>query len=249
MRIKILKTGFFSFLCMLLISCQEKNLYTTTGYVEGNFIYLSSQQGGYLQELLVVNGQKVKKGQLLAKLNPQPQQSQTEAARAKWRETQENLSELQKNKSEGYKYKVNAAKAAVDGALADLKAAKWAYDIKNIYADFSGEIKDIFYQQSEYVPSQYPILSLFVPGKMKIVFYVPETHLNKIKSGKEISIVLEDKKYISKINYLSPNAEYTPEAIFSERNRYKLVYKVKAVLPLNLKDVLKPGQPVEINYE
>ncbi|HAT5044453.1 TPA: HlyD family secretion protein, partial [Legionella pneumophila] len=36
---------------------------------------------------------------------------------------------------------------------------------------------------------------------------------------------------------------------FSEKNRYKLVYKVKADLSQGLRDLLKIGQPVEVNYE
>ncbi|HFF3354959.1 TPA: hypothetical protein ACT9LC_001867 [Legionella pneumophila] len=73
--------------------------------------------------------------------------------------------------------------------------------------------------------------------------------MEKIKLGKKIRILLNEKKYSGKISFISNQAEYTPDVIFSEKNRYKLVYKVKADLSQELRDLLKIGQPVEVNYE
>ncbi len=116
-------------------------------------------------------------------------------------------------------------------------------------APYAGTIADIYYQQGEYVPPQHPILGLFVPSKMRIVFYVPETNLNKIKINKQIDVLLADTHYPITIITIAKKAEFTPEEMFSEKNRNKLVYKITATVPASLQVLLNAGQPVEVDYE
>lgn len=100
--------------------------------------------------------------------------------------------------------------------------------VNSIKAPADSVMTERYYLKDEYVPPNFPIASLSLPSQMKILFYVPESHLEKIKLGKKIRILLNEKKYSGKISFISNQAEYTPDAIFSEKNRYKLVYKVKA---------------------
>lgn len=66
-------------LCLLIInslalcSCKPEKTNTYQGYVEGRFTYVSSQVNGTLAEIKVHRGNPVKKGQLLFKLNPNPE--------------------------------------------------------------------------------------------------------------------------------------------------------------------------------
>lgn len=121
--------------------------------------------------------------------------------------------------------------------------------INSIKAPADAVVTERYYLKDEYVPPNFPIASLSLPSQMKILFYVPESHLNKIKLGKKVQILLNGKKYSGKISFISNQAEYTPDAVFSDKNRYKLIYKVKADLSHGLRDLLKIGQPVEVNYE
>ncbi|HAT8180799.1 TPA: HlyD family efflux transporter periplasmic adaptor subunit [Legionella pneumophila] len=121
--------------------------------------------------------------------------------------------------------------------------------INSIKAPADSIMTECYYLKDEYVPPNFPIASLSLPSQMKILFYVPESHLDKIKLGKTVQILLNEKKYLGKVSFISNQAEYTPDALFSEKNRYKLVYKVKADPSYELRGVLKIGQPVEVNYE
>lgn len=124
--------------------------------------------------------------------------------------------------------------------------------IKNqsaLTAPAAAQIVEFFYQKDEYVPPASPIMSLFIPAKMKIVFYVPEQNLNQISIGKEITVKALNNQFKAKINYIGKQAEYTPDALFSGTNRYKLIYKVKANIPDQQIKLIKIGQPVDINYE
>ena len=111
------------------------------------------------------------------------------------------------------------------------------------------KIVDVLFQTEEYIPPGVPIMSLLIPSRMKIVFYVPEKNLHLIKIHKKIFVLLNNKKYTTKITYIANQAEFTPDNIFSEKNRYKIVYKIKTEVTPILRNLLKAGQPVDIDYE
>lgn len=123
-------------------------------------------------------------------------------------------------------------------------------DQKSIKAPAIATVNELFYQLDEFVPPNHPIVSLSLPSQMRIIFYVPENHLNKIRLGKQVSILIANQKYPVQITYIANQAEYTPDALFSEQNNHKSVYKVKAdVVSSKLQYQLKIGQPVEVDYE
>lgn len=111
-------------------------------------------------------------------------------------------------------------------------------------------VHELFYQLNEFVPPNYPVVSLLLPSQMRVLFYIPEQHLDKIKLGSSVFILVHLKRYPVKIIYIANQAEYTPDALFGEKNSYKSVYKVKADLgSSDLRDLLKVGQTVEVDYE
>ena len=73
-----------------------------------------------------------------------------------------------------------------------------------------------------------------------------------IAGGTDKKLPMEDMARVIKqktkavIEYISPEAEYTPPIIYSQDTRYKLVYKVRATLPANIASSFHPGQPLDI---
>ena len=53
-----------------------------------------------------------------------------------------------------------------------------------------------------------------------------------------------DKIYKGKITFISPEAEFTPKIIQTQKERVKLVYLVKVAVP-NPDLELKPGMPAD----
>jgi HlyD family secretion protein len=64
---------FIAILASLLSSCHNAHHYSYQGYVEGENLYLASPYSGNLIESFVQRGQQVKKGQLLFRLDDNPQ--------------------------------------------------------------------------------------------------------------------------------------------------------------------------------
>jgi HlyD family secretion protein len=64
---------FIAILASLLSSCHKAHHHSYQGYVEGENLYLASPYSGDLVETFVKRGQRVKKGQLLFRLDDNPQ--------------------------------------------------------------------------------------------------------------------------------------------------------------------------------
>lgn len=141
-----------------------------------------------------------------------------------------------------------AQEAAVKSAMAAVKQAEWAMAQKSVHAPTNGMIIDYLYELGEYVTSGSPVIILLSPAKIKVIFYVPEKIVSKIKVGDLIKIDCDGCKraYTAKINFVSPKAEYTPPVIFSKDSRDKLVYRIEAHPPIEQAVLLHPGQPVDV---
>lgn len=70
MRAKFL---FITLLIVITASCGRNKEHTYQGYVEGENVYLASPNSGVLKKLLVHRGERVHRGQLLFKLDDNPQ--------------------------------------------------------------------------------------------------------------------------------------------------------------------------------
>jgi HlyD family secretion protein len=150
----------------------------------------------------------------------------------------------------------DATQAQLRAALANLAAmkaasaqARWAYAQKTIVAPLDGEIFDNYYEVGDLVPANYPILGLLSPNNVSVIFFIPEPWLSRIKIGDPVQFFCDSKNkcLCAKIQFISPNAEYTPPVIYSQRSREKLVYRVEAKVPSDVTQYLHPGQPVGVD--
>lgn len=83
--------------------------------------------------------------------------------------------------------------------------------------------------------------------RVKLMIYVAESDLGKIKSGQEASIFVDshpDRPFPGTIVYISPVAEFTPKNVQTREERTKLVFAVK-VEAENPEGILKPGMPAD----
>jgi HlyD family secretion protein len=53
-----------------------------------------------------------------------------------------------------------------------------------------------------------------------------------------------DKKYTGRVSFISPEEEFTPKSVQTQKERVKLVYRIKIDLA-NPEMELKPGMPAD----
>lgn len=146
-------------------------------------------------------------------------------------------------------------KAEVRGAAADLAAAaaqadqrRWQLEKKTVAAPTPGEISDTYYRPGEWVGAGQPVASLLPDSRRRLRFFVPETALARFQPGQVVEARCDGcaAPIRARIDFISPQAEYTPPVIYSRGTREKLVFRIEAVPALEEAPRLRPGLPVDV---
>ncbi|MFA1589580.1 HlyD family secretion protein, partial [Achromobacter ruhlandii] len=140
-----------------------------------------------------------------------------------------------------------AQAAQVEAARATLAQADWTLAQKHLAAPAASLVFDTLYRVGEWVPAGSPVVSLLPPGNIKVRFFVPESVIGTLKPGQQAMVRCDGcgDPVPVRIDYISPQAEYTPPVIYSRETRGKLVYMVEARPAPDAATRLHPGQPVE----
>ncbi|WED42137.1 HlyD family secretion protein [Legionella cardiaca] len=262
-----------------LSGCNQQPIISMPGYVEGRYIYLSSLFAGTLKSLNVIPGMKVQAGQILFTLELSPSNQKLAIAKAKIQEATNQLQkanlyfELQKKnnlrntmllkKDIISKEEFENGKSAYEQALEDKKVAEarlisvqanekeilWEMSQKTVTAPVDALVHNTFYTVGENLQADSPVLSLLDPKQVKIIFFVPQNLLGRIKINQVVNVSFDASKtpIKAKISYIADRVEYTPPVIYSIEERQKLVFRVEAKPDLDaVFSIIHPGQPVSI---
>ncbi len=210
-------------------SGEKVPLITTTKIHDTLFVHYLSIQGnvatkqniviypefnGLLTKVYVKEGQKVKKGQLLAKIDDggmAQQLSQLEAEAALSKVTYERRKSLwdQKIGSEIEYLQAETAYKANSNAVAHLRKQ---LSKTNVTAPFSGVIDDVLTEEGTVVaPGQSELMRIVNLDNMYIEAEIPENHIKNVKKGKavEVTFPVLGKTIETKVrqvgNYINPN--------------------------------------------
>lgn len=246
-------------LLLLLAACDAENgTVSYQGYAEGDWIYLSAPQGGYLHTLAVERGAHAERGAPAYSLGgAQPAtvaddalQAQVDAAASAL-----DLAGAQQRRTHALERDHYAAPARTEEtqtaralAAAQLQTLRQQQANQTGLIPESGEISEIYYRPGEWVPPGQPILSLLPDGRRRILFFVPETVVAMLHNGQRIEARCDgcDKPIPAQIDFIAAQAEYTPPVIYSQGSREKLVFRIEARPDAAEATRLRPGLPLEI---
>tara|TARA_R100000935_G_scaffold13736_4_gene27569 strand:+ start:156105 stop:157271 length:1167 start_codon:yes stop_codon:yes gene_type:complete len=155
-------------------------------------LVITPEMGGILQRVYVKEGDKVSKGQLLAKvddggMSQQLAQMQVQADLAKT--TFERQKRLWDQKI-GSEIQYLQAKSNYEAQQEAINSMKQQLGKSSIRAPFSGTIDDVITEQGSVVsPGQTPIVRLVNLSDMYIQTDVPETYITNVKTGKDVEVM------------------------------------------------------------
>ena len=157
-------------------------------------------------------------------------------------------SQLQVAQLPGRDAQIRALTAQAQAAQAALEQAQWKLDQTRIQAPSAGLIFDTLYREGEWVPAGSPVISLLPPANIKVRFYVSETLVGSIATGRRVNIHCDGcaNDIPATISFISDRAEYTPPVIYSNEARDKLVFLIEARPTSADAPQLHPGQPVKV---
>jgi RND family efflux transporter MFP subunit len=197
-------------------------------------IMIYPQFSGVLKAIYVKEGDQVKKGQKLAKIDDGGQSSQLEEMKAQ-RELDKTRFERQErlwDENIGSEIQYLEAKTAfeqIDNAVDQMKSQ---LNKSVIYAPFAGKIDEVITDQGQVVsPGQTPIFRILNLGEMYVSANVPENYVGNIREGSEAIVTLGaiGKSFTGRVSQVSSN--------ISESNRN---FRVRVSIPDNI-DFVKPN--------
>jgi HlyD family secretion protein len=169
-----------------------------------------------------------------------------------YRYKKERLKEIEANIAEaslgGRENLIASREAEVASMAAEVKKSQWLLDQKSMTAPTNAFVFDTLHEVGEYVSAGQPIVVLLAPTALKVIFFIPEKRLYKLKVGDEIQFLCTSCKTPThaQISFISNEAEYTPPVIFSKDMRDKLVYRIEARLNEATAKNFQVGQPVDV---
>jgi HlyD family secretion protein len=171
------------------------------------------------------------------------------AAKAKLLEGEAVLKQVKSNldKIDMTRKEIELAEANVRAAEASFILAETQLGFTELKAPFKGIITSRNIEPGEVVSPGQEVFSLADLSYIELKIFVPETDIGKVKPGQNVEVTVDTfpkKVFKGKVSFISPEAEFTPKIIQTHKERVKLVYLVKVLIP-NINLDLKPGMPAD----
>jgi RND family efflux transporter MFP subunit len=197
-------------------------------------VLLYPEYNGTLKKVYVEEGQKVKKGKLLAQIDDAGLKNQLEQLQIQARLSKTTYERTQRlwDQNIGSEMNLLQAKATYESQLKTVAQLKKQLQRTQILAPFSGTIDEIVANTgANLLPGQTPVMRIVNLKKMYTEASVPERYLEQVKKGPSatVKIPMLDREYPTTIrqtgNFINPN------------NRS---FRVETLLP-NPDEMIKPN--------
>lgn len=143
---------------------------------------------------------------------------------------------------------ISKQRSMVAAAKLERDKALWDVQQTTIVSPVNAKVFDIIYRAGERPSAGKPIISLLPPENIKVRFFIPEAKLGKFKIGSKVKLICDGcaEPIAGVINYISPEAEFTPPVIYSTKRREKLIFMAEAIPALQQAGRMKIGQPFDV---
>ena len=173
-----------------------------------------------------------------------PRQEQIEQARAALAQAEEHYAEVKRGPR---RETIEQARARAEQARQANAVAETRLGYANLVSPMSGVVLSENVEAGEYVNAGTPVVTVGDLQNVWLRAYINETDLARVKVGQRVRVTTDtflDKVYEGRVSFISSQAEFTPKTVQTEKERVKLVYRVKVDIA-NPNMELKPGMPAD----
>ena len=164
---------------------------THTGEFEGwEETSLIAEAQGTIRYIKVEEGDAVKKGDVIAKVDATSVNSQLSTAEASLKKAQKDFERYERLEKAGAvsQLQKEEAQLAVDNARANLAAVQQQFGFTTVYAPISGFVDQVAVEEGGFVMPGNQIASLIQVDRLKLVVKVSEDELSDISVGQKVSV-------------------------------------------------------------
>ena len=147
---------------------------------------------------------------------------------------------------------IEAQNALFLAAEAQVQAAEAAAAHIRLYAPVDGIITIRYHEPGETVGAGVPVVALLDPNDRWVRIYVAENRIGQVSLGEHARITSDswpDSTFAGEVEFISPQAEFTPRNVQTTEERVRLVYAVKVRITGDSGLRLKPGTPADVALE
>jgi len=142
---------------------------------------------------------------------------------------------------------IDQARAEKARAEEALRLSETRLSYAAITAPLSGMVLSEHVEVGEYVSPGAPIVTVADLETVWLRGYINQTDLGRVQWGQKVRVTTDsypDKVYEGIVSFISSEAEFTPKSVQTDRERVKLVYRIKVDIA-NPDFELKPGMPAD----
>lgn len=156
---------------------------------------LAFKMGGYITSMNVVEGQRVRRGEVVAQIDPQDFQLQYDAQSAAYTKAKSQAMRAKKllEKDAISQHDAESFEAAYVGAESAYRASQISLNETKLIAPFDGFIQQKFVESHQRVQSGAPVVCLINPNSLQVQFTIPETNIEYVT--KESKLYVEFDAY------------------------------------------------------
>jgi HlyD family secretion protein len=173
-----------------------------------------------------------------------PRKEQIAQARAAWLQAQERFVLVKKGPRQET---IEQARARLQQAKEGLAVAETRLGYATLTSPLAGVVLSKNVEPGEFVAAGTPIVTVGDLENVWLRAYINETDLGRVKVGQRVRVTTDtypDKRYEGRVSFIAAQAEFTPKSVQTEKERVKLVYRVKVDIR-NPNMELKPGMPAD----
>jgi HlyD family secretion protein len=173
-----------------------------------------------------------------------PRREQIEQARAALAQAEEHYAEVKRGPR---RETIEQARARAEQARQARAVAETRLGYARLLSPMSGVVLSQNVEAGEYVNPGTPVVTVGDLQNVWLRAYINETDLARVKLGQRVRVTTDTfpgKVYEGRVSFISSQAEFTPKNVQTEKERVKLVYRVKVDIA-NPNMELKPGMPAD----
>jgi len=237
-------------------SKKDKNRLVLYGNVDLRQVELAFNNNERISEVLVQEGDKVTRGQVLARLDTSRLKPQAASAKAdlihanqQWSRMTA-LAELTTGRAISQQ-DLDSAKADMDMAQARLTVADRKLADCELVSPCDAVVRSRLLEPGEMVSPQRPVFNLAITDPKWIRAYVSESDLGEVHEGMKATISTDSfpsRTIAGWVGFISSVAEFTPKSVETKDLRSSLVYEIR-VFVQDPQDELRLGMPATVSME
>ena len=263
-------------LALLLGACGISDGPRWLGYAEGDNVFVSAPQAGWVSHMTVDRGDWVERGRLLFTLDNTHETAARDQATANIAQAQAALAQEQANfdytrRELARQAGLQRAHAGVQSTLDQVRSshaqsgariaqlqgqirqmqamladASYQLSQRDVVSLTRGRVQDVLFRTGEYAPAMTPIVSILPPENVFVRFFVPEADFAKIKLGQRVAISCDGCPH----NLTATVSFIASREEFTPPVVFSLDNRAKLVFKVEARASgglkLNPGQPVDV---